>query len=113
MTSRPVTPPKKKSSSTLTSRFQPAPQVPVQVQVEEPLTAQPASLESDLAKYRVVQRLIPDISLARHIVDSDDHAFASLDECCHDINNNTQVNKDNFEAVIIIVYRKFELFFVK
>ena len=39
--------------------------------------------------YRVVQRLLPDVSLARHIVDSDDHAFDSVAECCHDLNNNS------------------------
>ena len=39
--------------------------------------------------YRVVQRLLPDVSLARHIVDSDDHAFDSFAECCHDLNNNS------------------------
>ena len=33
------------------------------------------------ASYKVVQRLLPDVSLARHIVDSDDHAFA-FSECC-------------------------------
>ena len=73
--------------------------------VQNLLESQPISIESkkssnessaaiqlnpnNLPKYRVVQRLLPDVSLARHIVDSDDHAFASLDECCHDLNNNT------------------------
>lgn len=49
--------------------------------------AAPVSLESSggqtqaSASYKVVQRLLPDVSLARHIVDSDDHAFA-FSECC-------------------------------
>ena len=56
--------------------------------VQNLLDSQPISLESKQSKkssiiteskqFRVVQRLLPDVSLARHIVDSDDHAFASL-----------------------------------
>ena len=59
-------------------------------------TQPPVSLESSGAgtsAYKVVQRLLPDVSLARHIVDSDDHAFA-FSECCNhhhssDLNNNS------------------------
>ncbi len=42
--------------------------------------------------YHVVQRLLPDVNLAKHIVNSDDHAFTSLDECCPDLNNNNNNN---------------------
>ena len=55
-----------------------------------PTVQQPISLESSSTSYKVVQRLLPDVSLARHIVDSDDHAFA-FSECCQhhsDLNNN-------------------------
>ena len=90
---------KKSSTSTLASRFQPQ---PLNV-TSSPLDTQPVSIESaksDLNKYRVVQRLLPDVSLARHIVNSDDHAFASLDECCHDMNNNHTHTEEHFEPFL-------------
>ncbi len=48
--------------------------------------------QHDVNKYHVVQRLLPDVGLAKQIVESDDYAFASLDECCHDLNNNPDSN---------------------
>lgn len=74
----------KRKKSSLASRF---PQHPAAAQSPSP-TLLNAEVLNEKSKYHVVQRLLPDVSLARHIVDSDDHAFASVDECCHDLNNN-------------------------
>ena len=95
---------KKKSSSSLASRF------PSQLSAEQLLD--PASLESkkDPTTYRVVQRLLPDVSLARHIVDSDDHAFASYDECCHDMNNNSTEAQHSGIFLPIFFFRDFYCF---
>jgi hypothetical protein len=87
------------SSGIFASRFG-QPNQPLNVQdleeIEQPLSldsSNKVSLEAaSVSKYRVVQRLLPDVSLARHIVNSDDHAFASLDECCHDLNNNADTS---------------------
>ena len=83
----------KKSSSSLASRFPSqisADQLLKQQQEQEKQQQDPTSL--DLSnykdKYRVVQRLLPDVSFLPKLVDSDDHAYSSF-ECCHDLNNNS------------------------
>ena len=78
---------KKSSSSSIAARF------PSQLSANQLLAQHhdPTSLDLSKDKYRVVQRLLPDIGLAKHIVNSDDHCFSSYDECCghHDMNNNS------------------------
>ena len=83
----------KKSSSSLASRFPSqisADQLLKQQQEQEKQQQDPTSL--DLSnykdKYRVVQRLLPDVSILPKLVDTDDHAYSSF-ECCHDLNNNS------------------------